>query len=175
MVTARCHVSPPGGRPIKTHLVTIISSPRQHHCGSWLSVSFCRSNCGSSVIIWAPQSAKSRAVADCRCQKCCVYLGRPWLHLQCCQAPHQSRCRGWCFGRGSEGLRREVKDASLDKGLAEVLYLLTGIPACGYCLAWFITRQGLCKDKSMSRFSACISRAKNICQNCTGGRRDWIP
>lgn len=77
------------------------------------------------------------AVADCLCQMCCVYLDRPWLHLLCCRAQCQSRCPGRCFGRGSEGLRREVRDAGLDKGLTEVLYLLNGIPACGYCVALF--------------------------------------
>lgn len=79
----------------------------------------------------------SRPAVDCLCHMGCVYLGRPWLHLPCCRAQCQSRCRGQCYGRGSEGLRKKVRDAGLDKGSTKVLYLLTGIPACGYCVALF--------------------------------------
>lgn len=74
----------------------------------------------------------STAAADSLCQMRDVYLGHPWLHPPCCQAQCQSRSQGRCYGRDSEGLRREVRDAGLDKGLTKVLYLLTGIPASGF-------------------------------------------
>lgn len=47
----------------------------------------------------------SSAAADC--VLCFVYLGHPWLRLQCCRAQCQSQCRGRCCGRGSGGLGRE--------------------------------------------------------------------
>lgn len=79
-------------------------------------------------------------------QTCCIYLGRPWLHPLCCRAQCQIRCRGRCYGRDYEGLRREVRDMGLDKGLTKVLYFLPGISACGYCVALFCysTRMNQC-------------------------------
>lgn len=47
-----------------------------------------------------------------------------------------SRTVLWPWFRGT-GERREVRDAGLDKGLTKVLYLLTGSPARGYCVALF--------------------------------------
>lgn len=74
----------------------------------------------------------SRAAGDCLCQMHVVYLGHPWLHLLCCQAQCQSRSQGCCYGHDSEGLRREVRDTDLDKGLTKVLHLLIVIPASGF-------------------------------------------
>lgn len=98
-------------------------------------------------------------LADCLCQIGCVYLGRPWHHLLCCRAQCQSRCWGWCSGRDSEGLGKDVRDAGLDKGLTKVLYF-TCIPAYGYCLS-------LCYKASLQgwinvRFSACMTWAEDI-------------
>lgn len=106
---------------------------------------------------------------------CWVYLGRPWLHPLCCRAQCQSLCRGRCYGHGSVGLKGEVRDAGLDKGLTKVLYSLLGISACGYCVLLFgySTRINQCHSSAavnshLSTFTTVLQRLQipdKICRN----------